>query len=84
MRLFPYPLRQSIFYGTRDQPQPGSFLHKREEPGNEVGKDSGSDISTSQDVRNVVAFQNGLIQQCFEEQESLIQQRFEDLESTVR
>jgi hypothetical protein len=22
---------------TRDQPQPGSFLNKREEPGNEVG-----------------------------------------------
>ena len=25
----------------RDQPQPGSFLNKREEPGNEVGKAEG-------------------------------------------
>ena len=37
MRLFHPPLRLSIFYGSRDQPRPGSFLKKREEPGNEVG-----------------------------------------------
>ena len=36
MRLFHPPLRLSIFYGSRDQPRPGSFLKKREEPGNEV------------------------------------------------
>jgi hypothetical protein len=30
------PLRLSIFYVSRDQPRPGSFLKKREEPGNEV------------------------------------------------
>ena len=35
MRLFHPPLRLSIFYGSRDQPGPGSFLKKREEPGNE-------------------------------------------------
>jgi hypothetical protein len=34
--LFHPPLRLSIFYGSRDQPRPGSFLKKREEPGNEV------------------------------------------------
>jgi hypothetical protein len=37
MRLFHSPLRLSIFYGSRDQLRPGSFLQKREEPGNEVG-----------------------------------------------
>jgi hypothetical protein len=36
MRLFHPPLRLSIFYVSRDQPRPGSFLKKREEPGNEV------------------------------------------------
>jgi hypothetical protein len=35
--LFHPPLRLSIFYRSRDQPRPGSFLKKREEPGNEVG-----------------------------------------------
>jgi hypothetical protein len=30
------PLGRSNFRVTRDQPQPGSFLNKREEPGNEV------------------------------------------------
>jgi hypothetical protein len=35
--LFHPPLRLSIFYGSRDQPRPGSFLKKREEPGNEAG-----------------------------------------------
>ena len=34
--LFHPPLRLSIFYGSRDQPRPGSYLKKREEPGNEV------------------------------------------------
>jgi hypothetical protein len=33
------PLGRSNFRVTRDQPQPGSFLNKREEPGNEVGKE---------------------------------------------
>jgi hypothetical protein len=37
VRLFHSPLRLSIFYGSRDQLRPGSFLQKREEPGNEVG-----------------------------------------------
>ena len=36
MKLFHPPLRLSIFYVSRDQPRPGSFLKKREEPGNEV------------------------------------------------
>jgi hypothetical protein len=36
MTLFHPPLRLSIFYGSRDQLRPGSFLHKREEPKNEV------------------------------------------------
>jgi hypothetical protein len=36
MRLFHPPLRLSIFYGSRDQLRPGFFLHKRNEPGNEV------------------------------------------------
>jgi hypothetical protein len=36
MRLFHPPLRLSIFYVSGDQPRPGSFLRKREEPGNEV------------------------------------------------
>jgi hypothetical protein len=36
MRLFHPPLGLSIFYGSRDQPRPGSLLHKRKEPGNEV------------------------------------------------
>jgi hypothetical protein len=36
MRLFHPPLRLSILYGSRDQLRPGSFLHKRKEPGNEV------------------------------------------------
>jgi hypothetical protein len=35
--LFHPPLRLSIFYWSRDQPRPGSYLEKREEPGNEVG-----------------------------------------------
>jgi hypothetical protein len=35
--LFHPPLRLSIFYWSRDQPRPGSYLKKREEPGNEVG-----------------------------------------------
>jgi hypothetical protein len=30
------PLGRSNFRVPRDQPQPGSFLNKREEPGNEV------------------------------------------------
>ena len=37
MRLFHPPPRISIFYGSRDQLRPGSLLHKRKEPGNEVG-----------------------------------------------
>ena len=37
--LFHPPLRLSIFYGSRDQPRPGSLLPKSKEPGNEV--DSG-------------------------------------------
>jgi hypothetical protein len=37
MRLFHPPLGLSIFYGSRDQLRPGSLLHKRKEPGNEVG-----------------------------------------------
>jgi hypothetical protein len=36
MRLFHPPLRLSIFYGSRDQLRPGSLLHKRKEPWNEV------------------------------------------------
>ena len=36
MRLFHPPLRISICYGSRDQLRPGSLLHKRKEPGNEV------------------------------------------------
>ena len=36
MRLFHPPLGLSIFYGSRDQLRPGSLLHKRKEPGNEV------------------------------------------------
>jgi hypothetical protein len=38
MRLFHPPLGLSIFYGSRDQLRPGSLLHKRKEPGNEVVK----------------------------------------------
>jgi hypothetical protein len=38
MRLVHPPLRLSIFYGSRDQPRPGSFLKQREEPGNEVAR----------------------------------------------
>jgi hypothetical protein len=34
--LFHPPLRLSIFYGSRDQPRPGSLLPKSKEPGNEV------------------------------------------------
>jgi hypothetical protein len=41
MRLFHPPLGLSIFYGSRDQLRPGSLLHKRKEPGNEVGKGHG-------------------------------------------
>ena len=36
----------TIFYGSRDQRPPGSLLHKRKEPGNEV-------------VTYIVQFQNG-------------------------
>ena len=36
MRLFHPLLRVSIFYRSRDQSRPGSFLKKREEPWNEV------------------------------------------------
>ena len=40
--LLPLPEINSIYHaesaGSRDQPRPGSFLKKREEPGNEVGK----------------------------------------------
>ena len=39
--LLPLPEINSIYHaesaGSRDQPRPGSFLKKREEPGNEVG-----------------------------------------------
>jgi hypothetical protein len=39
--LLPLPEINSIYHaesaGSRDQPRPGSFLEKREEPGNEVG-----------------------------------------------
>ena len=35
--LWLHPLTQSHFEASRDQPQAGSFLHQREEPGNEVG-----------------------------------------------
>jgi hypothetical protein len=38
MRFFHPPLRLSILYGSPDQPRPGSFLNKREEPGNKVDK----------------------------------------------
>jgi hypothetical protein len=37
MRLFHPHLKLSIFYVSRDQPRPGSFLKKREVPGKEVG-----------------------------------------------
>jgi hypothetical protein len=37
MRLFHPPPWATIFYGSRDQRPPGSLLHKRKEPGNEVG-----------------------------------------------
>jgi hypothetical protein len=46
MRLFHPPLGLSIFYGSRDQLRPGSLLHKRKEPGNEVATYTGSDISS--------------------------------------
>ena len=40
--LLPLPEINSIYHaesaGSRDQPRPGSFLKKREEPGNEVDK----------------------------------------------
>ena len=40
--LLPLPEINSIYHaesaGSRDQPRPGSFLKKREEPGNEVGR----------------------------------------------
>ena len=40
--LLPLPEINSIYHaesaGSRDQPRPGSYLKKREEPGNEVGK----------------------------------------------
>jgi hypothetical protein len=36
MTLSPHPLGQLIFRDPRDQLRPGSFHHKREEPGNEV------------------------------------------------
>ena len=36
MTFFYPPLGLSIFCGSRDQHRPGSFLNKREEPGNEV------------------------------------------------
>ena len=40
--LLPLPEINSIYHaesaGSRDQPRPGSFLKKREEPGNEVGE----------------------------------------------
>ena len=39
--LFHPPLRLSIFYWSRDQPRPGSYLKKREEPGNEVAPQPG-------------------------------------------
>jgi hypothetical protein len=35
------PFGRSNFRVTRDQPQPGSYLNKREEPGNEVDEGSG-------------------------------------------
>jgi hypothetical protein len=41
MRLLHPPPRLSIFCVTRDQLRPGSFLHKKEEPGNEVVVTSG-------------------------------------------
>jgi hypothetical protein len=43
MRLFHPPLRISIFYGSRDKLQPGSLLHKRKEPWNEVADYLGFD-----------------------------------------
>ena len=36
IRLFPHILSKSIFYGPRNQLQPGSSLLRREEPGKEV------------------------------------------------
>jgi hypothetical protein len=45
MRLFHPPLRLSIFYGSRDQPRPGSYLNKREEPGNEVVEELRHDLN---------------------------------------
>jgi hypothetical protein len=43
--LFHPPLRLSIFYWSRDQPRPGSYLKKGEEPGNEVGNRAGWKIT---------------------------------------
>jgi hypothetical protein len=40
MRPFHPPLRQPIFYGSRDQRPPGSLLPKSKYPGNEVAKTS--------------------------------------------
>jgi hypothetical protein len=37
MILSLHPLRQLIFRDPRDQLRPGTFYHKREEPGKEVG-----------------------------------------------
>jgi hypothetical protein len=51
MRLFPCPLRLSIFYGSRDQLRTGVFLPKREKPGNEVG--------LSNAIFGVTRFKNG-------------------------
>jgi hypothetical protein len=47
--LLPLPETISIYNamsaGARDQPRPGSFPHKREEPGNEVGVEEGCSTS---------------------------------------
>jgi hypothetical protein len=57
MILYPHPLRQSNFNWSRDQPRPGSFLKKREEPGNEVGiaiAREGSRTSKAKQVTNLL------------------------------
>ena len=37
----------------RDQPQPGSYLNKREEPGNEVGSTTAKDLVISAKISEV-------------------------------
>ena len=59
MGLFHPPLRLSIFYGSRDQLRPGSFLHKKNESGNEVALSSYAKIelfSQVYDTRQPIEF----------------------------